>query len=728
MQKNLQTVLLVLLCLIPFLAWGVADGRFLDVIPLDSAGLFFPFITGKNFGFRVLVELAFIVWIYLAVRMPEYRLRSSKLLVAYSAFMVALFIASMFGVDPLKSFFSNYERMEGFVTHLHLFMYFVILISTVRTHEMWEKLMKAFFASNILVLIWSYLQLLGSSKFFLAAIAPNLANWFATYFPIHMSGYRLDSTLGNSAYLAIYVLIFAGIALIYMFRATTRNARLAYGALALLNAIALYYTATRGALLGLVVGVIVASIFLVIKGGESEKKYAYGFLVTVALCVALIFGFRHSQFVLDSPTLARFASINPQELTTFSRLNIWKMSYEGWKDRPIFGYGQDNFGAVFAKYYTPNMWDQEPWFDRSHNVFFDWLVAAGVVGLVTYLSLFAVVIYLIVFKRGDLSRKEQAILLGLLAAYFVHNFFVFDNLISYILFFTLLAYVAARTDAYHHERYDNIFQTYGYVVEPVVALLTALLFWYSVYLPYRANTLMIQAIDTGRLQAKFSGAQLVQAQLDLFKKALGEGSFGNREIREQFIQAGLRTARIDLSQVTGSEGQAIAQAQTDFANAVHQAIETAPKVDKEDARELEQFGIFYNGVGQFKIGETYLVQSHTISPHKQRINFDLIYTYIQLGKNKEAYDLALSTYKDDITYPEALNAYAITSVYTKRDKEAKQVLKADGKEFPVSNQIISAYIEVKNTVEARRLLLELKAKYPEQGARIDAMLKELNGK
>ena len=69
---------------------------------------------------------------------------------------------------------------------------------------------------------------------------------------------------------------------------------------------------------------------------------------------------------------------------------IWNISWQGVKERPILGWGQDNFSFVFTKYYNPQMYAQEPWFDRSHNVFLDWLVAAGVVGLIAYLYLFLV--------------------------------------------------------------------------------------------------------------------------------------------------------------------------------------------------------------------------------------------------------------------------------------------------------------------------------------------------
>ena len=142
MQKNLKTIVLVCLSLIPFLAWAVSDGRLFDLnINTGSSGLFFPFITGKNFGFRVLVEIAFVAWAFLAIRFPEYRPRVSKLLIAYSTFIAILFVADLFGVNPERSFLSNYERMEGFVTHFHLYLYFIMFTSVVRTSVEWDRIL-----------------------------------------------------------------------------------------------------------------------------------------------------------------------------------------------------------------------------------------------------------------------------------------------------------------------------------------------------------------------------------------------------------------------------------------------------------------------------------------------------------------------------------------------------------------------------------------------------------
>src|SRR3989344_3553367 len=85
-------------------------------------------------------------------------------------------------------------------------------------------------------------------------------------------------------------------------------------------------------------------------------------------------------FVKNSPVLSRFASINVEETTTKSRFMIWNMAMQGLKERPILGWGQESFNYVFNKYYDPGMYGQEQWFDRTHNIIFDWLIAGGILG------------------------------------------------------------------------------------------------------------------------------------------------------------------------------------------------------------------------------------------------------------------------------------------------------------------------------------------------------------
>ena len=67
MNQFLKGMIWVCLGIVPFLAWLVADS------------MFFPFITGKNFLFRVLVEVALACWALLMLREPGYRVRGSLL-------------------------------------------------------------------------------------------------------------------------------------------------------------------------------------------------------------------------------------------------------------------------------------------------------------------------------------------------------------------------------------------------------------------------------------------------------------------------------------------------------------------------------------------------------------------------------------------------------------------------------------------------------------------------
>src|ERR1700749_1864090 len=75
--------------------------------------LFFPFISGKPFPFRILVEIAFSAWVVLALAEPKYRPKFSWTFVLYGAFVLWMFIADAAAVSPLKAFWSNFERMDG---------------------------------------------------------------------------------------------------------------------------------------------------------------------------------------------------------------------------------------------------------------------------------------------------------------------------------------------------------------------------------------------------------------------------------------------------------------------------------------------------------------------------------------------------------------------------------------------------------------------------------------
>ena len=136
MQNIIKKIVWVCLAVVPFIVLHVADGGRFDVISwFTGTGMFFPFISGKNIIFRILVEVALAGWAILALSDSSYRIniRKSPIMIAYGLFIIVLLLADLFGVDREKSMWSNFERMEGFIGHIHFFAYFFVLTVMIRS-------------------------------------------------------------------------------------------------------------------------------------------------------------------------------------------------------------------------------------------------------------------------------------------------------------------------------------------------------------------------------------------------------------------------------------------------------------------------------------------------------------------------------------------------------------------------------------------------------------------
>ncbi len=408
----------------------------LTVPLLVSESMLFPYITGKNFTFRILVECTAAVWLLVCLYDVSFRPRASLILWSFLSFLAVLFVADLTGVDPVRSFWSNFERMEGFVTIVHFFVYFLILASLFKEGVVYvfgEKVLflEAFLWTSVAVATAvgiSALQQIGDM---------DGSNW------------RVTGTTGNAAYMALYMLFSVFMALTLSIRTRVPWRRNVLLVLAAFFAFMLLQTATRGVVIGLGVSGFVTAFYLAIfwSGAQKVRTLALSATIAVALLASALWVFHDTAFIQDNRMLARATNINLSELTV--RMTVWEVALEGVKERPVFGWGQDNFPIVFAKYYDPSLANQEPWFDRAHNVFLDWLVAGGVLGLLAYLALFASAAWYVLFSRtaagkAHFSVVEQALLFGISAGYFVQNLVVFDTLISYVYFAAILAYIHAR--------------------------------------------------------------------------------------------------------------------------------------------------------------------------------------------------------------------------------------------------------------------------------------------
>jgi O-antigen ligase/tetratricopeptide (TPR) repeat protein len=734
MQNILRNIVWGCLIIIPFLALYVATGRGFDIFSFGDSGMYFPFISGKNIYFRVLAEIAFAGWILLAIKDASYRFSAKKspLFIAYSVFIAVLFVADLLGVDVHRSMWSNFERMEGFVGHIHLYLYFVVLTGMLATVSDWSKQLKWFVVSSIAVNLYAFGQLLGAKGLIFEKLMPGVNNWFNARFPIDMSTTRLDSTLGNSAYYGVYTLMFVFICAILLVQATSKRAKWVYGVLIGVNVIGLFYSGTRGSMIGLLIGAVTTlGIMAYFEKGKSRKVLAAA-VVGIAVFVFALFAAKNTDFVKNSPTLNRLASISANDVTGASRIAMWTISYEAWKERPVLGYGQDNFTYVFARKFDPvRMGTLEPWYDRSHDVFFDWLIAAGLVGLVSYLSLYAVALWLMWGKKNDMPVREKALITGMLVGYFIHNVFVFDNLISYIMFAMFLAFISVRTSIAHdHVKHRNLHisdENMRLLVLPAVGIILFFTQYFVNYQPMYVNMLMLRALDANNLVQKYSFTDALARQTADFKEAIALNTLGSEEAREQFSQTALRMAQVTIPpEVPQEEKQKLAEAMNGLLLAVKQDIDATFDHYKEEPRMLSIYGMFLNSIGDSAGAEKVLTQAHLVAPKKQLITYDLVRAQLMGGKYKEAYALAKETYELAPKNPASVKWYVIASVYAGAFKETKAAIAKDGQVIPFDQEILNAALSIGQIQVAIEMLQDLKKEQPAAASQIDAYIKQIS--
>lgn len=649
-----------------FVTWGIFLVPFIPLIVLSS--LFFPFITGKNFAFRILVELLFGGWLILILYNKSYRPRFSWLLGSIVAFIGIIAIADVFGENPMKSIWSNFERMEGLVTLVHLFLYFIIAGTVLNTEKLWNRFLNTSVGVSVFIGFFGLFQLVGLTT-------------------ISQSTSRLDATFGNATYLAIYMLFHVFITTLLLLRWNGKQiVKWVYGAVIFLQIFIIYYTATRGSILGLLGGVLLSALLVAIFGKDEKtlRKVSAGIIVAVLIIVGGFFLVKDSQFVKSSKVLSRFSNITISENVINARFLIWDMALKGVKERPLLGWGQENFNFVFNKYYDPRMYAQEQWFDRVHNIVFDWLIAGGILGFLAYILMFITTLLYLWRKRNTyLSVPEKSVITGLLAGYTFHNLFVFDNIVSYIFFFTIMAYVywsykESTKKVYMDNMEDN--RDLG-MISRVYAPIIIILVLFSVYV---INSKGVLAANT--LLNAISVPAGEPSQIGLFKKALSYNSFGNQEIREQLTQIATRIAGSNLG---------VEVKQQYFSLAVSEMQKQVTEVD-DDARTQIFTGTLLDAFGQYNQSQPYVERANELSPQKPTILFQLGLNTLNRGDKEGALKIFKQAYELAPQYNQAQIFYAIGAIYANKEKLLEKILvPIYGSVIVDDNRLLQAYFNNK---------------------------------
>ncbi|OHA07624.1 MAG: hypothetical protein A3B34_01585 [Candidatus Sungbacteria bacterium RIFCSPLOWO2_01_FULL_54_21] len=607
--------------------WIVKIGLWVvPFLPLYVASsMLFPFITGKNFAFRIIIEIIFAFWAGLAVARSEYRPRLTPLFKIITAFTAIVFLADLLSPHPYRSFFSNYERMEGFMMLGHMYLYFVMLISVFRSRADWMIFFHTTLAASVAASYVGLLQRLG-------------------YRVSLQGGFRVDSTIGNPTYFAAYLLfhVWLLVMLIREYANVWWRAGL-YMVVLIFELVIIYFTATRGVVLALVLAVppFLAALTYFWPAITGEKygtwsmgrKIAAGLLALFIVIPLVFWSIRKADYVQKNAALQRLTNYSFSEGTIQDRFLIWKMSLKGIAERPILGWGQENYYLVFQKYFDPGLFGAEPWFDRSHNVFLDWGVHAGVIGLGAYLGILGIAVWQIVRTM----RRDRALfftglaLLGLFATDFFQKLFVFDNFSSYLLFFAFLAYteyVSAPARASAGERRSHR-AAQGAVAAAVLLVIVAVWGWWANIRPIRQSQALIRALQLVRSNA---GVAEVEAA---FQETFAYQSFGSTEAREQ-LGSLVRTI------VGNTAGPALDRIRfTDF------ALSELRKETDRPAADVKHLLFMLSILNvAMPLDQKYAIEANAVaeealkkSPTKQLVYFEVAQMYLSQGQLDRALGL-----------------------------------------------------------------------------------------
>jgi len=370
--------------------------------------LLFPYITSKQLPFNIIMEFLFALWLVFILRYPEYRPKKNWMSIGLVAYFLAILVSCFFSVDPNLSFWGDAERMLGFFHLAHFLIFYFIIITVFRSWKEWKWLLTSLVAVATLV---SLIGLLGANSY---------------------------STIGNTAYVSGYLIFSIYFIVLLFFRSNHKGARWFYILPLLIMLLEFKNMHTSGAIIGLALSVLL--MFLLLGLSHNSKKVRFSSLIIFIVAIIAIVGL-FSQMNSTWFQNSFLRNLTFQKATFQTRLISWSGAAKDFKNHPLIGTGFGNYAIIFDKNFDSKFYDYattDTYFDRAHNNLIDITSTTGLVGLITYLSIFLAAFYYLgkEFKlngkrtgsdAGGLNNIEIIVIVSLISAYFIQNLVIFDS-------------------------------------------------------------------------------------------------------------------------------------------------------------------------------------------------------------------------------------------------------------------------------------------------------------
>jgi len=429
---------------------------------LNLSPWFFPPDWGKVMVFRLIMAGLLIVsffQIFVSQRLSFAYIKHisrSNVILGLLLLLILSFLATIFSVDTQQSLWGNPVRAGGFVNFL-LYVIFAFLVFLIIRRRDWQRIWDGAFFIGILVALVALFQ------------------WFGIFSNILLTDrITITSTLGGPSPLGVYLLLLLFPALSLAFQERARIKRLYYIVSVVFFSVGILLTQSQAAYLGLILGIAYFLFFYPHTKREQDvqdsnigetrtptgvgmypqtiKKIRIAAVTAALILLSSILFLSLSDYQSNTNPLLQAAT--NWEIDQ-SRISAWKVSLAALKERPLLGYGPENFQVGFDKYYDPALPEinKQPfgavsdWWDRAHNIFLDVALSTGIPAALVYAALFAALLWSLQQlkkRKSELAPSAhgiQAAFLGYLTA----NFFGFDSFPTYLIAFLLIGYTLHLT-------------------------------------------------------------------------------------------------------------------------------------------------------------------------------------------------------------------------------------------------------------------------------------------
>jgi putative inorganic carbon (hco3(-)) transporter len=446
-----------------------------------SLPLYFRFQNEELFEFNKMILVYFFtviigyLWIFRMIAEKRVIFKKTPLDLPIIFFVFSQLISTIFSIHPHTSWLGYYSRFNGgFFSTLSYVVLFYALVSNLKKKDLGGFFLSALI-STLGVSIWGILEHFGHS---FSCYIVSGGQTFGVDCWVQKVQERVYASFGQPNWLAAYVITLFPVSFVIATQTKLPTLKRIFFVLTTLALfLVLIYTKSRSGIMGLVFGFGILGVggFLLYLKNKTEiltkiNIYLIGFFLILLSGTALITGTEFTPSV-SSLLNSQKESVEPaqndlKQVSVVNRLEeggtdsgeirkiVWTGALNIWKRYPIIGSGVETFAYSYYQDRIREHNDVSEWdflYNKAHNELLNYLATTGLVGLLTYLSMFVVLalITLKILSQKHFSVTEQLLVLSLFAgqgALFVSNFFGFAtvgvNVLMYLFFaITCLIYI-----------------------------------------------------------------------------------------------------------------------------------------------------------------------------------------------------------------------------------------------------------------------------------------------